>query len=132
MRRSDPLASFGGDRRSEELLELFDPMMERKTGDSSTGNKRKLAIGLAFPAFLPNERLAQREAVGMLVVACLARGRVIGNYVVVERLTPMHSFDPSTILVGGISDFGGALVLLSITAALVLASRIRFERIDVQ
>lgn len=41
-------ASLKGDQRSEELLELFDPPMERKIGEYSTGNKRKLAIVLAF------------------------------------------------------------------------------------
>ena len=41
-------ASLKGDRRSEELLELFDPPMGRKIGEYSTGNKRKLALVLAF------------------------------------------------------------------------------------
>jgi len=41
-------ASLKGDTRSEELLELFDPPMERAIGEYSTGNKRKLAIILAF------------------------------------------------------------------------------------
>ena len=41
-------ASLKGDTRSDELLELFDPPMERKIGEYSTGNKRKLAIVLAF------------------------------------------------------------------------------------
>ena len=41
-------ASLKGDTRSEELLELFDPPMERAIGEYSTGNKRKLAIVLAF------------------------------------------------------------------------------------
>lgn len=41
-------ASLKGDSRSEELLELFDPPMERAIGEYSTGNKRKLAIVLAF------------------------------------------------------------------------------------
>jgi len=41
-------ASLKGDTRSEELLELFDPPMNRKIGEYSTGNKRKLAVVLAF------------------------------------------------------------------------------------
>jgi ABC-2 type transport system ATP-binding protein len=41
-------ASLKGDTRSEELLELFDPPMDRKIGEYSTGNKRKLAVVLAF------------------------------------------------------------------------------------
>jgi ABC-2 type transport system ATP-binding protein len=41
-------ASLKGDTRSEELLELFDPPMHRKIGEFSTGNKRKLAVVLAF------------------------------------------------------------------------------------
>ncbi|MGN8218113.1 ABC transporter ATP-binding protein [Halococcus morrhuae DSM 1307] len=41
-------ASLKGDSRSEELLELFDPPMDREIGEYSTGNKRKLAIVLAF------------------------------------------------------------------------------------
>ena len=41
-------ASLKGDQRSEELLKLFDPPMDRKIGEYSTGNKRKLALVLAF------------------------------------------------------------------------------------
>jgi ABC-2 type transport system ATP-binding protein len=41
-------ASLKGDMRSEELLELFDPPMNRNIGEYSTGNKRKLAVVLAF------------------------------------------------------------------------------------
>ncbi|WP_228842405.1 ABC transporter ATP-binding protein [Halococcus agarilyticus] len=41
-------ASLKGDSRSEELLELFDPPMDREIGEYSTGNKRKLAVVLAF------------------------------------------------------------------------------------
>jgi ABC-2 type transport system ATP-binding protein len=41
-------ASLKGDTRSEELLELFDPPMDREIGEFSTGNKRKLAVVLAF------------------------------------------------------------------------------------
>jgi ABC-2 type transport system ATP-binding protein len=41
-------ASLKGDTRSEELLELFDPPMHREIGEFSTGNKRKLAVVLAF------------------------------------------------------------------------------------
>ena len=46
-------------------------------------------------------------------------------------LAPMAYFDPNAILVGGTYDLAGALVLLGITAALVLASRVRFERMDI-
>jgi len=41
-------ASLKGNTRSDELLELFDPPMDRGIGEYSTGNKRKLAIVLAF------------------------------------------------------------------------------------
>ncbi|EMA39623.1 ABC transporter ATP-binding protein [Halococcus hamelinensis] len=41
-------ASLKGDQRSEELLKLFDPPMERTIGEYSTGNERKLALVLAF------------------------------------------------------------------------------------
>ncbi len=41
-------ASLKGDTRSGELLELFDPPMDREIGEYSTGNKRKLAVVLAF------------------------------------------------------------------------------------
>src|SRR5699024_6628880 len=41
-------ASLKGDTRSEELLSLFDPPMDRKIGEYSTGNMRKLAVVLAF------------------------------------------------------------------------------------
>ncbi|WP_313696200.1 ABC transporter ATP-binding protein [Halorarum halobium] len=41
-------ASLKGDERSGELLELFDPPMDRKIGEYSTGNRRKLAVVLAF------------------------------------------------------------------------------------
>ncbi|MFC7095809.1 ABC transporter ATP-binding protein [Halobaculum marinum] len=37
-----------GDVRSEELLELFDPPLDRKVGDYSRGNRQMLAIVLAF------------------------------------------------------------------------------------
>jgi len=37
-----------GDVRSEELLELFDPPLDRKVGEYSTGNKQMLAIVIAF------------------------------------------------------------------------------------
>jgi ABC-2 type transport system ATP-binding protein len=41
-------ASLKGDARSDELLELFDPPMDREIGEFSTGNRRKLAVVLAF------------------------------------------------------------------------------------
>lgn len=41
-------ATLKGDERSEELLDLFDPPMERKIREFSRGNKQKLAIVLAF------------------------------------------------------------------------------------
>jgi ABC-2 type transport system ATP-binding protein len=37
-----------GDERSEELLELFDPPMDRAVEEYSRGNRQKLAIVLAF------------------------------------------------------------------------------------
>jgi len=41
-------ASIKGDVRSEELLERFDAPVERRIGEFSLGNERKLAIVLAF------------------------------------------------------------------------------------
>jgi len=41
-------AAIKGDVRSEELLELFDAPVERKIGEFSLGNEKKLAIVLAF------------------------------------------------------------------------------------
>ncbi|UPV72990.1 ABC transporter ATP-binding protein [Halorussus limi] len=41
-------AALKGDERSDELLERFDPPVEREVGDYSTGNKQKLALVLAF------------------------------------------------------------------------------------
>ena len=90
------------------------------------------AVGLAFSVFLPEERLAQRGAVGVLVVAFLARTLLTGtDYAVVERLTPMHYFDPSAILLDGTYDLGGAVVLLAATLVLVVASQRRFRRMDI-
>ncbi|EMA45847.1 ABC transporter ATP-binding protein [Halococcus saccharolyticus] len=40
--------SLRGDVRSDELLELFDPPLDRRVGDYSRGNKQMLAIVLAF------------------------------------------------------------------------------------
>ncbi|MWG33494.1 ABC transporter ATP-binding protein [Halomarina oriensis] len=40
--------SLRGDVRSEELLELFDPPLDRKVGQYSRGNKQMLAIVMAF------------------------------------------------------------------------------------
>ena len=40
--------SLRGDVRSDELLELFDPPLDRKVGEYSRGNKQMLAIVLAF------------------------------------------------------------------------------------
>jgi ABC-2 type transport system ATP-binding protein len=37
-----------GDERSDELLELFDPPLDRKVGEYSRGNKQMLALVLAF------------------------------------------------------------------------------------
>ncbi|MFC5970951.1 ABC transporter ATP-binding protein [Halomarina salina] len=37
-----------GDVRSEDLLELFDPPLDRKVGEYSRGNKQMLAIVIAF------------------------------------------------------------------------------------
>jgi ABC-2 type transport system ATP-binding protein len=37
-----------GDTRSEELLEVFDPPLERKVGEYSRGNKQMLGLILAF------------------------------------------------------------------------------------
>jgi len=37
-----------GDVRSEELLELFDPPLDRKVGEYSSGNKQMLALIIAF------------------------------------------------------------------------------------
>ena len=41
-------ASIKGDVRSEELLSLFDPPLERKVGQYSTGNRQMLGIVQAF------------------------------------------------------------------------------------
>jgi ABC-2 type transport system ATP-binding protein len=41
-------AALKGDERSEELLSLFDPPMDRTIREYSRGNKQKLAIVLAF------------------------------------------------------------------------------------
>lgn len=41
-------AALRGDERSDELLELFDPPMDRKIREFSRGNKQKLAIVLGF------------------------------------------------------------------------------------
>ncbi|WP_254538315.1 ABC transporter ATP-binding protein [Halomarina litorea] len=40
--------SLRGDVRSDELLDLFDPPLDRKVGEYSRGNKQMLAIVLAF------------------------------------------------------------------------------------
>lgn len=40
--------SLRGDVRSDELLELFDPPLDRKVGEYSRGNKQMLAIIMAF------------------------------------------------------------------------------------
>ena len=40
--------SLRGDVRSDDLLELFDPPLDRKVGEYSRGNKQMLAIVLAF------------------------------------------------------------------------------------
>ena len=40
--------SLRGDVRSDELLELFDPPLDRPVGDYSRGNRQMLAIVLAF------------------------------------------------------------------------------------
>ena len=37
-----------GDERSDELLELFDPPLDRKVGEYSRGNKQMLALVLSF------------------------------------------------------------------------------------
>ncbi len=41
-------AALKGDERSDELLERFDPPVEREVGEYSTGNVQKLALVLAF------------------------------------------------------------------------------------
>jgi len=40
--------SLRGDVRSDELLELFDPPLDRRVGEYSRGNKQMLAIVMAF------------------------------------------------------------------------------------
>lgn len=37
-----------GDERSDELLEMFEPPLDRRVGDYSRGNKQKLAVVVAF------------------------------------------------------------------------------------
>ena len=44
----DYYGSLRGDERSEEILELFSPPLERPIGEYSRGNKQMLAIVLAF------------------------------------------------------------------------------------
>ena len=44
----------------------------------------------------------------------------------------MAYFDPNAILVMGTYDLAGALVLLVATAGLLLASQVRFRRMDVR
>ncbi|WP_128477560.1 ABC transporter ATP-binding protein [Halorussus pelagicus] len=41
-------AALKGDERSDDLLDRFDPPVEREVGEYSTGNKQKLALVLAF------------------------------------------------------------------------------------
>ena len=47
-RLRDYHGALGGDVRSEELLELFDPPLDRKVGEYSSGNRQMLAIVMAF------------------------------------------------------------------------------------
>jgi ABC-2 type transport system ATP-binding protein len=44
----DHYGALRGDTRSEELLELFTPPLDRKVGEYSRGNKQMLAIVIAF------------------------------------------------------------------------------------
>ena len=44
----DYFGSLKGDERSEDLLELFTPPLDRKVGEYSRGNKQMLAIVIAF------------------------------------------------------------------------------------
>ncbi|WP_115862426.1 ABC transporter ATP-binding protein [Halorussus litoreus] len=41
-------AALKSDERSDELLDLFDPPVEREIGEYSTGNRQKLALVLTF------------------------------------------------------------------------------------
>ena len=90
------------------------------------------AIGLGCSVAFDRVETARNAAVGTLFGLYLLESLVVGSDVAwLGTLAPMAYFDPNAILVGGTYDLAGALVLLGITAALVLASRVRFERMDI-
>ena len=90
------------------------------------------AVGLAFSVFLGSESLAQRGAIGVLVVSFLVETVFVGtDYEDLGVLTPMNYFDPTEILVDGSYDIAGAGILLAAALALVLASQLRFRGMDI-
>jgi len=90
------------------------------------------AVGLAFSVFLGNESLAQRGAIGVLIVAFLVETVFVGtDFEDLGVFTPMNYFDPTEILAEGSYDIAGAGVLLAAALVLVLVSQLRFREMDI-
>lgn len=91
------------------------------------------AIGLACSVAFDRAETARNAAVGALFGLYLLESLVVGSDVSwLGNLAPMAYFDPNAILVVGTYDLAGALVLLVATAGLLLASQVRFRRMDVR
>lgn len=90
-------------------------------------------IGLLLSTLVDRADVAQRAAIAAVFVLFLIESVAASTDDLewLGTISPTHYYDPTAILVEGSYDLAGAAVLLAATAALLLAARYRFRRMDV-
>jgi ABC-2 type transport system permease protein len=90
------------------------------------------SIGLVLSVVISRGDVAQRGGIAALFLLFVLDSVTIGtDYEWLGDLSPTRYYDPTAILLDTTLDVGGALVLLAVTAVLVFASLVLFQRKDV-
>jgi ABC-2 type transport system permease protein len=91
------------------------------------------AIGLVLSVFLDDADTAQNAAIGVLFALYLLQSFIpVTDYGWLANIAPMTYFDANEILLEGTYDLTSAAILLGATVVLVVASQLRFTRMDIQ
>jgi ABC-2 type transport system permease protein len=90
------------------------------------------AVGLLLGVVIGRGRTAGRAALGVVIAAWLLESFVTAtDFEWLGNISPMRYFDPSGILVDGVYDPVGAVLLLAVAIMLVIVSQLRFSQMDI-
>jgi ABC-2 type transport system permease protein len=91
------------------------------------------AIGLVLSVLLDDRDTAQNAAIGVLFALYLFQSFIpVTDYGWLANIAPMTYFDANEIMLDGVYDLESAGILLAATFVLVVVSRYRFARMDIQ